>query len=82
MVFGPLKDFLQEVPDRFFVVDNKNVGLGLGSILNFLIFPSLVLLSREKLKEGESCVMIAKVRSACCSPAEGMKRKRFEERAL
>jgi hypothetical protein len=24
MVVGPLKDFLQEVPDRFFIVDNKD----------------------------------------------------------
>jgi hypothetical protein len=23
MVVGPLKDFLKEVPDRFYIVDNK-----------------------------------------------------------
>jgi hypothetical protein len=74
MVLGPLKDFLQEVPDRFFVIDNKNGGHSEKSTYEiFRSYLCWILLSREKLKEGESCMMLAKVRSACCSPAERMK---------
>ena len=33
-VVGPFKDFLQEVPDRFFVVDNKDRGHSVRSTPN------------------------------------------------
>ena len=41
MVFGPLKDFLQKGPDRFFVVDNKNCGHGVRITYDRSILPML-----------------------------------------
>src|SRR5437016_959649 len=49
MVVSPFKNFLQEVPDRFFVVDNKDCGHRVTPIRFFRSYLCWVLLSREKL---------------------------------